>query len=270
MAERLPASHSATAPAHWVGPTDSRRTRPHRLAVMRQKWRDLLFLHWAVSPEVLRRHIPPQLELDLFEGTAYIGLVPFTMTGVRPVGVPPVWGLSSFHETNLRTYVRSGSREPGVWFFNLEAANSIAVRLARAWFHLPYHRASMLLEHESPPRLQPAALPTIVYAGVRRWPGPLPASYTIRATPIGAPRSAQPGTLEHFLIERYFLYTLANNQVFQGQVYHTTYPIHSVKLHSLEENILASWEIKRPDAAPLTHYSQGVDVDVFALRSVSP
>ena len=115
---------------------------------MRQKWRDLLFLHWAVAPEAIRPLIPPQLELDLFEGTAYIGLVPFTMTGVRPVGLPPVWGLSSFHETNLRTYVRLGDRDPGVWFFNLEAASSVAVRVARALFHLPYHRARMFLERE--------------------------------------------------------------------------------------------------------------------------
>jgi uncharacterized protein YqjF (DUF2071 family) len=270
MPELSPASRPVTTSASPVGPVDSRRSRPRRWAVMRQKWRDLLFVHWAVSAEVLRRHVPPQLELDLFDGTAYIGLVPFTMTGVRPVGVPPVWGLSSFHETNLRTYVRAGSGEPGVWFFNLEAANSVAVRLARAWFHLPYHRASMLLEHESPLPHLSGDLPAIVYAGVRRWPGPHPVSYTIRATPIGAPRIAQPGTLEHFLIERYFLYTLANNQVWEGQVFHTPYPIHSANLHSIDENILASWEIKRPDAAPLTHYSQGVDVDVFALRKVSP
>ena len=71
--------------------------------------------------------MPPQLELDLFEGTAYVGLVPFTMTGVRPVGLPPVRGISSFHETNVRTYVHREGRDPGVWFFSLDAANRIAV-----------------------------------------------------------------------------------------------------------------------------------------------
>ncbi len=119
--------------------------RPRRLAVMRMNWRDLLFLHWPVPAVILRALIPPQLELDLFEGTAYVGLVPFTMTGVRPVGVPPVPGLSSFHETNVRTYVRLGDRDPGVWFFSLDAANPIAVKLARSLFHLPYHyRADVL------------------------------------------------------------------------------------------------------------------------------
>ena len=123
--------------------------RPLERAVMRQKWRDLLFIHWPIDPEALRPFIPAPLELDLFEGMAYIGLVPFTMTGVRPVGLPAVAGLSSFHETNVRTYVRLPDRDPGVWFFNLEAASSIAVRLARCLFHLPYHYARMFLEQES-------------------------------------------------------------------------------------------------------------------------
>jgi uncharacterized protein YqjF (DUF2071 family) len=244
--------------------------RPRRFAVMRQNWRDLLFLHWAVSPQLLRPLVPPQLELDLFEGTAYIGLVPFTMTGVRPVGVPPVWGLSSFHETNLRTYVHLGNRDPGVWFFNLEAANSIAVRLARALFHLPYHHARMFLEHERSEGKESAGPATIVYAGVRLWPGPLPASYTIRATPGQTTRLAEPGTLEHFLIERYILYAVANDQVFQGQVHHKPYPIQSTILHSLNETLSSTWSIPSSQSSPLTHFSAGVDVEVFALRKVPP
>jgi uncharacterized protein YqjF (DUF2071 family) len=121
--------------------------RPLERPVMRQNWRDLLFVHWPIPCESLRPLIPAPLELDLFEGTAYVGLIPFTMTGVRPIGLPAVAGLSSFHETNVRTYVHVGGRDPGVWFFNLEAANSIAVRLARRLFHLPYHYARMFLEH---------------------------------------------------------------------------------------------------------------------------
>ncbi len=115
---------------------------------MRQNWRELLFLHWAFASELIRPLIPPALELDLFEGMAYVGLVSFTMTGVRPTGLPAIAGLSSFHETNVRTYVHIYGRDPGVWFFSLDAANTIAVRLARGLFHLPYHRARMFLERE--------------------------------------------------------------------------------------------------------------------------
>jgi uncharacterized protein YqjF (DUF2071 family) len=243
--------------------------RPREWALMRQKWRDLLFLHWAVHPQAIRPLVPPQLDLDLFEGRAYIGLVPFTMTGVRPVGLPPVWGLSSFHETNLRTYVRLGNRDPGVWFFNLEAANSVAVRVARALFHLPYHRARMFLEREREGHQDAARSGTIVYAGVRLWPGPLPASYTIRATPSGESCAAQPGTLDHFLIERYILYATGNNELFQGRVFHSPYSIQSVTLHSFDENFLASWHLERSDAPPLSHFSKGVDVEIFRIRPIA-
>ena len=165
-----------------IGPTREPRRRP----VMRQRWRELLFLHWPIRPEELRPLVPPQLELDVFEGTAYIGLVAFTMTGVRPIGVPPIWGVSSFHETNVRTYVHRDGRDPGVWFFSLDAANRLAVYLARTFYHLPYYDARLFLERE--PTSGPADPRPILYAGVRRrrgsparllphpgdpdWPGP--------------------------------------------------------------------------------------------------
>ncbi len=240
--------------------------RPEQRVVMRQKWRDLLFLHWAVDPQALRRLVPPQLELDLFDGTAYVGLVFFTMTGVRPVGLPPVWGLSTFHETNLRTYVRLGDRDPGVWFFNLEAASSTAVRLARALFHLPYHRARMFVERERATNFETGTSTTIVYAGVRQWPGPLPASYAARATAAGPTRVAQDGTLEHFLIERYILYAFDAERVFQGRVHHNPYPIQSAKVHCIDETLLHTWNLQKPDAPPLVHFSTGVDVEIFGLR----
>ena len=160
-----------------IGPT----REPRRWPVMRQNWRELLFLHWPIPPEELRPLVPPQLELDLFDGTAYVGLVPFTMTGVRPVGLPPVRGLSSFHETNVRTYVHRDGRDPGVWFFSLDAANRVAVALARSLYHLPYYHARMFLEREAASR--PDDPRPILYAGVRRRPDPRPASYLIRATP---------------------------------------------------------------------------------------
>ncbi len=241
--------------------------RPRQWAVMRQNWRNLLFLHWPISPELLRPKIPAQLELDLYEGTAYLGLVPFTMTGVRPVGFPPVWGLSSFHETNLRTYVRLRDGEPGVWFFNLEAANSIAVRLARRFFHLPYHHARMFLERE--PTGSAQDLPNLLYAGVRCWPGPLPASYCLRATPAGPVQSAQPGTLDFFLVERYILYAFRQSRLYQGRVHHSPYPIQSAKLFSLDETLIAAAGLTRPETAPLAHFSSGVNVEIFPLRVVA-
>ena len=229
-----------------ISPTN----RPCQTVVLRQNWRDLLFLHWPVHADDLCRIIPPHLELDLFEGSAYVGLVPFTMTAVRPVGIPAIWGLSSFHETNVRTYVHHRGRDPGVWFFSLDAANSIAVRLARSLFHLPYHHARMFLEDEPAGALNNPS--TILYAGVREWPAPLPASYAIRATPEGAVQPSLPGTLEHFLVERYILYAVGKTRLYQGYVHHTPYPLQPAKIHSLDETILAAAGITRPPIAPLS------------------
>ena len=237
---------------------------PNRRPVMRQSWQNLLFLHWQIPTDLLRPLVPAFLSLDLFEGTAYVGLVPFSMRGVRPVGLPPIRGISNFHETNVRTYVHYEGRDPGVWFFSLDAANRLAVYLARTLFHLPYYHARMFLEHE--PVIHPDDPHTILYAGTRLRGEPQPASYLIRATASGPTRNAQPGTLEHFLAERYILYSVSKDRLFKGQVHHRPYPIQSATLLSLDESLLAASGIPRPHQSPLAHFASGVDVKIYALE----
>ncbi len=239
---------------------------PRRWPVMRQRWRELLFLHWPLPAETLRPLVPPQLDLDLFEGQAYVGLVAFTMKGVRPVGLPPVRRLSSFHETNVRTYVHHGGRDPGVWFFSLDAANAIAVALARRFFHLPYFHARMFLERE--PAAGPGAPQPILFASTRIRPEPQPASYLIRAVPNGPAHDAEPGSLEHFLIERYLLYAHFDDRVYVGQVHHEPYPVQSAAVLSLDESLLAAAGITRPDIPSFAHFASGFDAKVYAIRQV--
>ena len=258
----------STASSHPARPIDrvAPTVRPRRRAVMRQDWGHLLFLHWEVPADQIRPLLPPGLELDLFEGRAFVGLVPFTMSGVRPVWLPAVPGLSKFHETNVRTYVHASGRDPGVWFLSLDAANAIAVRVARALFHLPYHYARMGLTQGPPGREgRPATLP---YISERRWPGPVPASSAIRAAPRGPVTPAAVGTLEHFLAERYILYARSRGRLSRGQVHHTPYPLQSAEVLALEESLLAAAGLKRPDARPLAHYARGVSVEVFSLSAV--
>ena len=233
--------------------------RPGDRVVMYQKWRTLLFLHWEVPAGLLSGLLPPGLTLDTYEGRAFIGLVPFTMKGVRPAWLPPFAPLSDFHETNVRTYVHHEGKDPGVWFFSLDAANSIAVRLARAWFKLPYHFARMELTRQAQ---------AVSYRSERLWPAPLPGRCEVRCEPTGEAAGSTPGTLQHFLVERYFLYTAHGGALWRGQVHHPPYQVRGADVEGLDESLLAAAGLPRPAEAPLALFSEGVNVDVFSLRRV--
>ncbi|HWE39818.1 MAG TPA: DUF2071 domain-containing protein [Isosphaeraceae bacterium] len=236
---------------------------------MRQRWAALLFLHWEVEPDALRSLLPPGLELDTFEGRAFVGLVPFTMTGVRPRPLPAVPGLSSFHEVNVRTYVHYRGQGPGVWFFSLDAANAVAVKLARWSYHLPYYHAAMTLDptdRDIQAALDRGESPTIDFASERLAPGPRPASCRVRYRPEGTPRPAPSGTLEHFLIERYLLYACADGRLYRGRVHHPPYPVQSARVEALDETLVAAAGVARPATEPLGHFAREVRVRVYPLR----
>ncbi len=233
---------------------------PDQRPVMYQKWRSLLFLHWTLPPETIRPLLPKGLELDLYHGEAYVGLVLFTMRDVRPAGLPAISWVSNFHETNVRTYVHAGGRDPGVWFFSLEAANRLAVVLARSLFGLPYHFARMRLsvDRDCPDFLS--------YQSTRLWPGPLPATSAVEARISSTkPAPVTVGTRDHFLIERYLLYTTRRGRLIRGQVHHQPYPVQPAEVLGCDESLIAATGLTRPETPPLTHYSPGVDVKIFRL-----
>ena len=246
--------------------------RPDGPPVMHQRWEHLLFLHWEVPAATIAPLLPPGMEVDLFEGRAYVGLVPFTMTGVRPRGLPSVPGLSSFHETNVRTYVRTPEGVPGVWFFSLDAAGLVASALGRFWFHLPYFYARMSLDAVA----RPAGGWMLRYASSRIYPRSPTASAQICAEVTGPVVPAVPGSLEFFLAERYLLYTLGRTAsgaagppaLLRGRVHHSSYPLQEARLVSLDESALAAAGFERPATAPLVHYARRVVVEIFGLESV--
>lgn len=209
----------------------------------------------------MRPLVPVRLAIDTFEGEAFVGIVPFTMHGVRPRWAPPVPWLSKFHETNVRTYVHHDGRDPGVWFFSLDAANRIACWIARTFWHLPYHHARMSLEV--------GADGAVRYESHRRAAG---ARFRGTCRPTGEVHAAVPGSLEHFLAERYFLYAQHRDGTLRcGQVHHAPYPLQPATLEDAwDESLLAAAGIARPPGqAPLVHYATGVDVAVFGLRGLA-
>lgn len=235
--------------------------------VMRQDWRHLLFLHWEVPPQELQPMVAPELTIDTFEGHAYVGLVPFTLSGVRAVLTPPLPWISSFHEINVRTYVHRGGRDPGVWFFSLDASSAIAVAAARAAYHLPYFHSS--IEFGVAPSETPLQIDVQSKRDDPR--GASPATSRMRYCPMeGIVKHAAPGTIEHFLIERYILYTTDDeHRLCRARVHHQPYPIQRADVLDLEETLVWAAGIKRPESAPLRHYASEVNVKVYPLEKVT-
>lgn len=222
---------------------------------MFQRWTDLLFLHWTWSAEELQAHLPRGLTVDTFEGEAYLGVVPFFMSGVRPRFCPAVPWLSTFQELNLRTYVHDESGTPGVWFFSLDAANPIAVAIAKRFFHLPYRQARMRAERNGAITYH-SALPDRSAQRFR---------YAIPETT----REAAPGTVEFFLLERYYLFAHDPNRdrLFRGQVAHPPYQFAEVHAPEIDSGPLNAGGFELPDAPPCHQAaSPGVHVRVFPLQ----
>ncbi len=245
--------------------------RPAQPVAGYQVWTNLLFAHWRVPVADVQALLPPELTVDTWDGSAWLGVVPFYMSWIRPWWSPAVPGVSWFCETNLRTYVHRRGEQPGVWFFSLEASKSLAVRAARWGWHLPYHRATMSLERQGN---------NVRYASHRLWPGKAGACCNAEIE-VGAllgegdvgreltSGQAIPGTFEHWLVERYILFASAGpGKLVSGRVYHTPYPVRSARILTLEQTLTDA--IGLPMSGPPEHvaFSDGVQVEVFQLRAV--
>jgi uncharacterized protein YqjF (DUF2071 family) len=207
------------------------------------------------------------LDEDTFEGRAWVGLVPFTVSGARPRFLPPLPFVSDFHEVNVRTYVRRRGQDPGVWFFSLDASNALVVAAARQLYKLPYHTSHIhmeAVEAGGPPPAPPRHRVDFVSRRVEHDPPDV----DVRYSPAGVPRPAEPGTLDHFLIERYVLYAASGSGLHRARVHHLPYPAQQATVDHLRETLVAANGIMRPDTEPLAHYAARVDVDIWPLEDV--
>jgi uncharacterized protein len=238
---------------------------PDQPVLLHQNWRHLLFLHWEVPPAELQKLLPHRLTVDLHDGKAYVGLVPFTLDGVRPVMTPPLPWISHFHEVNVRTYVHRDGRDPGVWFFSLDASSAIAVAAARAAYKLPYFGAEMDFSVGDGP------YPEIGFQSRRTdTRGALPANAHVRYQPVEGPvTAAAPGTFEHFLVERYVLYSEDHERrLHRARVHHQPYPLQKAEVYELDESLIWAAGIRRPENFVSHLYAKEVNVKVYPLESV--
>jgi uncharacterized protein YqjF (DUF2071 family) len=224
------------------------------------QWHGLLFMHWPVQPAVLRPLIPPPLEIDIFDDAAWIGVVPFHMTGVRPHYVPALPWLSSFPELNVRTYVTFQGK-PGVWFFSLDAANPLAVRGARLTFHLPYYDARMAFARYHG---------MVRYSSKRTHRGAPPAELAVQYRPTGPVVEAPDGSIDRWLTERYCLY-VANRRgtVWRGEIHHAPWSLQPAEAE-IERNTMADpLRLALPARRPLLHFAERQDVVAWTLTQAT-
>jgi uncharacterized protein YqjF (DUF2071 family) len=224
--------------------------------IMTQTWHDLLFAHWPVDARDLRQHVPPGLELDLYKGQAYIGVVPFHLTNVAPRGVPAIPFVSAFAELNVRTYV-TVDRKPGVYFFSLDADSQIAVTAARTMFGLPYFTASMDVQVDGS---------EVVYRSLRTARDGVRAEFRARYRPAGPSYNALPGTLDWFLTERYCLYNVDESfHARRLEIHHPQWPLQPAEA-TIDVNTMAEAAgIRLPSMAPLLHFSRRQDMVAWAM-----
>jgi len=230
---------------------------PDQQVVMRQDWHHLLFLHWEVPSAELQALLPPGLDLDTFEGKAYVGLVPFTLSGVRPILAPPLPWISSFHEINVRTYVHRNGRDPGVWFFSLDASSTIAVAAARAMYKLPYFHSHIDFT---------ASRDEITFDAKRDDArGTMPAHARVHYAPTDMPPSrAEVGSLEFFLAERYLLYAAdEQHNLYRARVHHQPYPIQRADLRELDDTLVWAAGIRKQQEPQHRHYAREVNVKIY-------
>jgi uncharacterized protein len=222
------------------------------LGHMFMRWHDLLFVHWPIRPALIRPLIPSGLDLDTFDGWCWIGVVPFRMTGVRPRYVPLRF---AFPELNVRTYVKTPGRS-GVWFFSLDAASWLAVRAAR-WYGLPYYDAEMTFELDQD---------AVHYRSVRVDKNAAPAEFSASYRPTAAVYHAAPGTLDHWLTERYCLYAGRNpDQIVYGEIHHAPWALQPAEVQLRVNTMTQPIGIELPDTKPISHFARYQEVVAWPI-----
>lgn len=235
----------------------ARLPSPQAQPVMFQHWKDLLFLHWEYPASTFRKFLPDGLHLDTHEGKAYLGLVPFRMTGIRPRFLPALPWISNFLELNVRTYVYDDEGNPGVWFFTLDAANPIAVALARTLFHLPYRYSCMFATGRVEIQYESHA------CNGRK------SEYTYPRPTNGI--EAAPDTLEFFLLERYFLFShhAKRDRLYRGQVAHPPYRYSLTTAPKWSTNPITECGLPTPQGPPVHQaVASGFDVNILPLQRI--
>ena len=228
--------------------------------IMGQTWENLLFAHWRVPEDALRAVVHPDIPIDTYDGSAWIGVTPFTVTGLHSRGTPPPPVLANFHEINVRTYSTIDGK-PGIYFLSLDAASRAAVATARKAYRIPYFHAAIDASDSDG---------SITYRHERIARDGPPAAFEARYRPTGDPFEAEPGSFEHWATERYCLYTLDDDQrIHRGDIHHPPWPLQHATAEIAHNTMADPYGIEL-DGDPILHFARTQDVLFWPLKPLPP
>jgi uncharacterized protein YqjF (DUF2071 family) len=214
---------------------------------------DQLFAHWRVSAAALRDHVPAGLDVQEHDGSAWLGVTPFMVTGLRARGLLPLPLVSSFHQLNVRTYVTHDGK-PGIWFLSLDASSQVVVEAARRLYRLPFFHATIAVRRRG----------ERTFCDSARDDG---RAFSCSYEPSGPQFTARPGSLEHFLTERYCLYTGGDGRLSRAEIHHRPWPLRPAEA-AIELNTMPPDWLRLEDE-PVLHYSARQDVLIWPLERVA-
>ncbi len=259
-------SEMSESQTRWVGADSILFATAHRPWpapmtpwIMTQRWNDLLFLHYAFPPAIIRSLVPEALTLDTYQQRAWVSVVPFWINHLRPPGVPSLPWFSHFAEINVRTYVTHGDK-PGVYFFSLDASNLSAVWGARVFYRLPYWQAAIQVKGRGGPEIEYTS---------KRHHGPKPAAFRCTYGPGSSTLQGRPGSLEHFLTERYCLYAYNRKRLYRGEIHHLPWEMQEAKMELGENSMAQTAGITLPPQPDVAHFARELKVLFWAPERLS-
>lgn len=227
--------------------------------IMKQSWRNLLFIHWPIQPELLRPYIPPSLQLDIFNGSAWLSVVVFDMIGIYPRGCSSVSLTPKFSEVNVRTYVQYEGK-PGVYFLSLDVGDWASLHIAKKWYRLPYYHAVTSIRKIGQ---------TFHYESIRK--GKSTTSITSKGTytPVSDVFFSRKETLEHWLTERYCLYSTDQKaNLYCGEIHHRPWPLQQTEIEITSHTLFHPYHIDVKDVQPVYHFSKGIDTLFWNIKKI--
>ncbi|MGM7723666.1 YqjF family protein [Metabacillus sp. Hm71] len=232
---------------------------PSKKYIMRQTWRNLLFLHWPIPLEKLRPYIPSALQVDTFNGSAWLGIILFVIEGIYPLGLSSVSLTPSFPEINVRTYVTCNGK-PGIYFMSIDVENWASLKIAKNWYHLPYHSAEISFRKEGQ---------TFHCHSIRKGNESAPISFMGKYVPVSEVYCPKEGTLDHWLTERYCMYSSKKGvNIFCGDIHHRPWPLQKAEVEVVKNTLFTPYQFDLSEVTPIAHFSTGVDSLIWNIKKV--